>query len=372
MTDPNTLSSEQLPAETVVSPDQLSLLPESEVNASAEVTRMDIPHDTTVPAQETVTAVENAVSAAVEPANVDSNPAVENSDQVSSGTKAKIISAFAIVLIAGYVAYWVQEPLQIKADVVSDPAASTQTSPDSASKNLTAAATDTVTDTATETASETLAENSTDTATVAATEASTDTQTSGQSVNVDVSLFGFEPATLKIDKQTTVIWTNTSTEDQTIIGSSPDGQSFASPVLTSGDTFKYKFDQDGTFEYYSTYNPALKATIMVGLGSAVSVDTAPAETTSAAEKNTSNAVTTETANNTLENAIEETGTQETASVSATTESQEETVQEELKPSAETPKKLAKTGPAETVYFGIFLTIAWFNRKKLQKAFSSRR
>ncbi len=349
MTDPNTLSPEQNSPETSVSPDQLSLLPDSEPT----VTRLEISHiEPPVPAEE-IPAPEVPAAPTVDAQPTDM-PAQENTDPVSTGTKAKIISAFAIVLIAGYVAYWVQEPLQIKADVMTDTTAS-QTDAEAPLDEM----------------DEMAAENVTASETVAAADENTSMeQMSGQSVNVDVSLFGFEPATLKIDKETTVIWTNTSTEDQTIIGSSPDGQSFASPVLTSGDTFNYKFDQDATFEYYSTYNPALKATLMVGLGSDIAINTTNDDQTSS--ETDMNAETTETANDVLADAIEETAAQDTEPVVTAETEQETPAQEELKPAANSPTKLSKTGPAETLYVGILLTIAWFNRKKLQKAFRSNR
>jgi len=47
-------------------------------------------------------------------------------------------------------------------------------------------------------------------------------------------------------------------------------------------------------------------------------------------------------------------------------------QEELKPAAGSPKKLAKTGPTEDLYVVMLLTIAWFNRKKAGQSFQSQR
>ncbi|MCC6643674.1 hypothetical protein IT411_02905 [Candidatus Peregrinibacteria bacterium] len=279
----------------------------------------------------------------------------QNEEEVPTSTKVKIIAALAIVGIAGYIAYWVQEPVNLKADLL-DADSSVESS------------------TPVDTSSEVAESTTEDTALV-----------SGSSVNVDVSLYGFEPAVLKIDAGTTVIWTNTSTADQTIIGSSTDGQSFASSVMTPGDTFSYVFDQDADFEYYSTFNPALKATITVGLGSAVdsSVTTTDVLTTAAPETAVvetaasslfgsaptdvlaAAALATDTA---LANVpLTQVNTSTTTAVKSEVSAQEAY---DLKAAAGEmiPSKLAKTGPTENLYCVILLTIAWFNRKKLAKVF----
>lgn len=316
-------------ANNAVSPDQTSMFASDE-----NVTRMDISHDQgqTVESSET------------------------HDEEVSTGTKAKILAALAIVGIAGYVAYWVQEPIQLRTAVLDGETATEETAPATTTEEST-----TVAD---------------------ASEAP-----KGPSVSVDVSLFGFEPATLKIDKGTTVIWTNTSTEDQTIIGSSPEGESFVSPVLTSGQSFSYKFDLDSSFEYYSTYNPALKATITVGLGSPSTTVTPTSETagetTDAATASPTDElmgaapeVTSEMVDNALTdalaaaNAATSTPTETGANAAMTTADEEVTAaaMEDLKPAAVTPSKLSKTGPTETLYAFALVTIAWFNRKKLAKVF----
>jgi plastocyanin len=319
-----------------VSPDQTSMFEEE------NVTRMDIPHD-----------------------QISSNTSVEeehHEEEVSTGTKAKIVAALAIVGIAGYVAYWVQEPIQLRADVLDGTSTTEE------------AATTTTTTTTTEESSATVAD---------ASEAST-----GPSVSVDVSLFGFEPASLKIDKGTTVIWTNTSTEDQTIIGSSPEGESFVSPVLTSGQSFSYKFDLDSSFEYYSTYNPALKATLTVGIGSPVAPGSEVTSTETTTETTTTTTETAnpdilmnsaptglEAANNALNEALAAANaatvvTDSSQIMETTVTSSDITAQalEDLKPAAGTPTKLSKTGPAENLYALMLVGIAWFNRKKLAKVF----
>ncbi len=305
-----------------------------------ETTKMDISHDMPV----------NTAPVSTE---------TRSEDEVPTSTKVKIIAALAIVAIAGYIAYWVQEPVSLKADVLSADQTTTSTTADKTTDIAT-----------TDTTSTTVADASTLKESAA---------TTGPSVSVDVSLYGFEPATLKIDKGTTVVWTNTSTADQTIIGSSTDGQSFASKVMTPGDTFSYKFDQDATFEYYSTFNPALKATLAVGLGT-VQPATTDAATSTVADASTdtlfgsaSETATTST-ESTTSTPIQALGTDvltNTAATTSTNATSSEATTEDLKAAAVevTPARLAKTGPAEDLYAVALLTIAWFNRKKLAKVFN---
>ncbi len=353
--------------ETPVSPDQMDLFEQTgpatmRSAEAAPATTLNISHKTAETADQVAVQTETAPAAettvAEEAAAVVAEETEPSEDKIP---KTKIIAALVIVGIAGYVAYWVQEPLQLKSDLLSSTPVNSETNQTTPTAGV--ASLDS-TETATNTDTSTVAEKSTDTS---STTPETVAQSTGPSVNVDVSLFGFEPATVKIDKGATVVWTNTSTEDQTIIGSSTNGQSFASPVLTSGQSFSYLFDQDGTFEYYSTYNPALKASITVGTGSPTL--TTPAETGT----DTPETAAGETTENVLTSAIDETMTaqnNEPITSLEPAETQETTVTEELKPAADAPKKLAKTGPAETLYLGIILVLAWANRKKLQKAFKS--
>ncbi|MCC7432487.1 cupredoxin domain-containing protein [Candidatus Peregrinibacteria bacterium] len=309
----------QLEANQVaISPDQTSMFADS-----TEATTMHIPH-----VEETI--------------GTQSDEAVPNS------TKVKILAALAIVAVAGYAAYWVQEPVQLRADVLD-------------SSTTSSASSDTV---------------NTDNNVVDSTKVAEATNASTASVSVDVSLFGFEPAVLKVDKGTTVVWTNTSTEDQTIIGSSESGESFASPVLTSGQSFSFKFEQDGTFEYYSTYNPALKATITVGAGvteAVTAIETGIAETNSEVAATTDTSNTSENTDKLYGSAAPEQITEKNDAMAALENTNTETVKEniDLKPAAaSTPSKLAKTGPAENMYALVLGLIAWFNRKKLAKVFKN--
>lgn len=310
----------QLEANQVaISPDQTSMFADN-----TEATTMHIPH-------------------------IDETIGTQSDEAVPNSTKVKILAALAIVAVAGYVAYWVQEPVQLRADVLDSKTASSTSSEDV----------------------------NTDSIVVDSNKVAEATDASTTSVSVDVSLFGFEPAVLKIDKGTTVVWTNTSTEDQTIIGSTESGESFASPVLTSGQSFSFKFEQDGTFEYYSTYNPALKATITVGAGvseAAAAIETGIADTNSAvAATNTDSTNETENTDSLYGSAAPEKTTEKNDAMTALKNDNLQTAKEDidLKPAAaSTPVKLTKTGPAENMYALALGMIAWFNRKKLAKVFKN--
>ncbi|MGL5831424.1 MAG: cupredoxin domain-containing protein [Candidatus Altimarinota bacterium] len=278
---------------------------------------------------------------------------VESEEKPEGVNKGKVLAALAIVAVAAYVANWVQEPVQLKADVLSGDDVV-------AEENLMAQA-----DQATETADM-------------------------PSTSVDVSLFGFEPAVLNVEKDTKVVWTNTSSEQQTLIGSSVNGESFTSPVLESGESFEYAFTSDDDFEYYSTYNPALKASIRVGNGAAVMETTSNTEDTttqpedlfgSAPENTTSSENAFENLNDilaqqqalqnqVLETAMESASTNNavsTETVSTNSETQENA--EDLRQAAAEAEELAQTGPEDMLYVLALGMIVYFNRKKLGAIFA---
>lgn len=324
----------------VVSPDQTSIFEQTvAVTSNEEVTRMEIPH--------------TEQTAANYAAPVEEESVARRSEEFTTGAKVKILATLVIVAVAGYAAYWVQEPVQLKTDVLQS---------DSSAALTTSTPVNDVKETA---------------------------EASANSVSVDVSLFGFDPADLKVEKGTTVVWTNTSTQDQTIIGSAADGESFASPVMTSGKSYSYKFDKDADFQYYSTYNPALKASLKVGTGDtateATSTDNTAPETTDASvltldTTNQDVAPTTDATFSTPE-MIDTPTVLETASADTTTKTDEAVASdtatvvagasktENLKPAAAevTPNRLSNTGPAENLYAVVLLGIAWVNRKKLARA-----
>ncbi len=83
---------------------------------------------------------------------------------------------------------------------------------------------------------------------------------SGQTVEVTVQGFTFDPIELTITAGTTVQWTNMDSAKHTI---SADDGSWGSGNLGQGATFSFTFDQPGTFAYHCEIHPTMAATIIV-------------------------------------------------------------------------------------------------------------
>lgn len=139
-------------------------------------------------------------------------------EEVTLGTKIKIVAALAVVGFAAYVAYWIQEPVEIRADLLGS--------------------------------------------------STTESQMASSTQEVSISNFAFDPATLTVEKGTTVLWTNKDTVPHNVVG-----DEFTSPTLNPGDSFSYTFHEDGTFSYRCTFHPQMKATVLVGNAAATQTQT---------------------------------------------------------------------------------------------------
>ncbi len=303
------------------------------------------PLNNTDPSQTSI--FEDATYLEIDHPSVKDETVMEENEKTGT-SKFKILAALAIVAMAGYISYWVQSPIQLKTDVLG---------------------------------SNTVAQANTE-------------------KDVTITLYGFTPANLNINKGTIVKWTNTSSEDQSLIGSTPDGDGFTSPVLSTGQTFSFTFDKDATFKYYSTYNPALKATITVGTGTISNAGkntqpvttTTPATSTIPATTTTTPATVPAVTTPTPALSPDSSGTKTTvANVALTTPiinspsqsniiaenalntqnatDQNATLAQKVNLHGTAYKgKLAKTGPEDGLYILIFGFILYFNRKKLLSAF----
>ncbi len=323
-----------------ISPDQLNLFEENESEKIDfdidDATYMDITHKNNAEVNKVVSPIDGNLEEEDDDEEIDE-------DEVTPSTKLKIIATLIIVGLAGYAAYWVQEPVQIKADVLGSDIESKTNSEENLASNTLLGVNDKE--------STKLADSSLQ-----------------NSISVDMSAFGFEPATLNIAPGTTVVWTNTSSEDQTIVGSSDNGESFVSPVLSSGDSFNYTFENSDNFEYYSTFNPTKKANIIVKN----SADNSFMQDDLAAFPDAFEFVDDESS------PFEE-NLKPSAEVNPVLINDNELKtnnlinedSEELRPVADenTPNNLAKTGPAETLYAFILFVSLWINRKKLTKVFN---
>jgi len=80
--------------------------------------------------------------------------------------------------------------------------------------------------------------------------------------SVDIMNFAYSPANLTISVGDTVVWTNHDTAPHNVVIS--DGPvKFTSPTLNQGDTFTYTFTVAGTYDYYCSIHPDMKASVTV-------------------------------------------------------------------------------------------------------------
>lgn len=72
--------------------------------------------------------------------------------------------------------------------------------------------------------------------------------------------FAYQPGSLSVSRGTTVTWTNEGTAPHTV--TTRDG-AHDSGLLRKGGTYAITFDTNGTYEYYCTIHPDMKATVTV-------------------------------------------------------------------------------------------------------------
>jgi len=77
---------------------------------------------------------------------------------------------------------------------------------------------------------------------------------------VQIKSTGFVPATVTINQDDSVTWTNTDTKDHQVVAN---GGSFASPILKKGQSYTHAFHGGGTFRYHDGLHPTLKGTVIV-------------------------------------------------------------------------------------------------------------
>ncbi|MGH8713102.1 MAG: cupredoxin domain-containing protein [Casimicrobiaceae bacterium] len=80
----------------------------------------------------------------------------------------------------------------------------------------------------------------------------------GPSVKIDNFTFG--PASLTVAVGTTVTWIN---EDDIPHAIAASDKSFKSKALDTDDTYAFTFTKPGSYEYFCSLHPQMKATIVV-------------------------------------------------------------------------------------------------------------
>lgn len=75
---------------------------------------------------------------------------------------------------------------------------------------------------------------------------------------IAVQGFAFSPAALTIKKGTMVTWTNNDSVPHNI-----KFNTFNSEILNKGESFQFKFDNAGTYDYTCAIHPTMKGEIVV-------------------------------------------------------------------------------------------------------------
>jgi plastocyanin len=83
---------------------------------------------------------------------------------------------------------------------------------------------------------------------------------SSATTTVQIKRTGFVPATVTINQDDAITWTNTDTIDHQVVAN---GGSFASPILKPGKSWTRTFRSGGTFRYHDALHPTLKGTVTV-------------------------------------------------------------------------------------------------------------
>jgi len=83
----------------------------------------------------------------------------------------------------------------------------------------------------------------------------------GKRQGVSIEDMKYSPATLRIAKGDTVVWTNNDDRDHTVVA---DDGAFDSGTIARGESFKHKFDRSGKYPYACELHPRMKGSIVVG------------------------------------------------------------------------------------------------------------
>lgn len=92
---------------------------------------------------------------------------------------------------------------------------------------------------------------------------STNTNTDPNAITIQGN--AFQPASLTVKKGTTVTWTNKDSYAHTVtsgISPNPNG-TFNGNNVSSNQTFSFKFDNAGSFDYFCMIHTQMKAKIIV-------------------------------------------------------------------------------------------------------------
>lgn len=83
---------------------------------------------------------------------------------------------------------------------------------------------------------------------------------SASSTQITIDNFVFTPQTITVPAGTTVTWTNKDDVPHTVV---ENNQKFKSRALDTDESFSYKFDQPGTYDYFCSVHPKMVAKVIV-------------------------------------------------------------------------------------------------------------
>ncbi|WP_238598783.1 cupredoxin domain-containing protein [Saccharothrix sp. ALI-22-I] len=95
--------------------------------------------------------------------------------------------------------------------------------------------------------------------------------------SVSISGYAYSPATLTVNVGDTVTWTNQDTAPHNVVVTSGP-EKFTSPTLQKGQSYTFTFTKAGSYQYYCSVHPDMKASVTVAGGATT---TAPPTTTTA-------------------------------------------------------------------------------------------
>ncbi len=91
--------------------------------------------------------------------------------------------------------------------------------------------------------------------------------TASGTLTIAIKDFAFNPGSVAVTKGTTVTWVNQDTMQHNVVnlasGSLAEGAYFKSQTLSGGQSYSFRFDNPGTYPYYCSIHPSMKATITV-------------------------------------------------------------------------------------------------------------
>lgn len=94
----------------------------------------------------------------------------------------------------------------------------------------------------------------------AANSAPEPTETAPDVVAVQIVDFNFDPPTITIPAGTTVEWTNVGPTQHNVV--SQEGI-WESPIMEAGATYRFTFDEPGTYAYWCTLHPTMLGSVTV-------------------------------------------------------------------------------------------------------------